>query len=256
MKRAVLVRVGIDLTSGGWIAPVNPSSGEFAYVPIPENEGKAVVPGYERTYDEFKKPCEKLGCPIPFNVTKKFTSVHLDPDFSSLTYGDIDEIGGKRHRGKPLLQLQEDDLLVFYAGLDHSRKKLRLELVYAIIGLYVIKDRPRRATDIPDIEKFRDKNAHTRRDYKKADIIVSAKPPPLSGRLEKCIPIGERKSNGHYYLNQSLFDEWGGFSHRSRLWLQRSPVLPSFDNAEKFYDWFLKELDKYDNHLVQKNNLD
>ena len=259
MKKAVLVRVGIDLTSGGWIAPVNPSSREFAYVPIPENEGKAVVPGCERTYDEFKKPCEELGCPLPSKV-KEYHNVHLDPDFSSLTYGDIDEIGGKNHRGSPLLNLQEDDLLVFYASLDPGRwKNKTLELVYAIIGLYVIGEKPTRATAIPDIDKYRDKNAHTRRDYNEADIIVSAKPAPLSGRLERCLPIGERIDD-KYWLQQCLFDEWGGFSYSrgsrvNQLYIQRSVNLPLFNNAEKFYEWFLEELDKRHIHLVQKNNL-
>lgn len=253
---ALLVRVGIDSKSGGWIAPVNPTTQEFVYVPIPENGGE-VYPEYKRTYDEFKKPCEKLGCPLPPKVIEEYTSVHLDPDFCSLTYGDIDETDGKKHRGRPLLNLQEDDLLVFYAGLDPLRVKgTKIELVYAIIGLYVIKEPPRRATNIPNIERYRDKNAHTRRDYNEADIIVSAKPPPLSGRLERCIPIGERLSNGHYYLKQCLFDEWGGFSHRNRLWLQRSPVLPTFNNAGKFYEWFKKQKQNKNIRLVARNNLE
>jgi hypothetical protein len=237
--KALLVRVGIDKKSGEWNAPVHPSTNEFVYVPIPEGEGKEVYPEYKRTYEEFKKPCEKLGSPLPPKVIEEYTSVHLDPDFCSLTYGDIDETNGKNHRGRPLLNLQEDDLLVFYAGLDPGRwKDTTIELVYAIIGLYVIKEKPRRATEIPNIDKYRDKNAHTRRDYNEADIIVSAKPAPLSGRLERCIPIGERRSNGHYYLKQCLFDEWGGFLHKNILWLQRSPTLPRFSNPEKFYKWF------------------
>lgn len=256
MRKAVLIRVGIDSTSGGWVAPVNSATMEFAYVPIPENEGK-VIPKFQISYEGFNKPCAKLSCPIPSTVTRKFNSIHLDPDFSCLTYGDIDEPNGRRHRGKPLLDLQEDDLLVFYASLDPGRwRDPNLELMYAIIGLYVIKESPRRATDMPDINKDRDKNAHTRRDFTKADIIVCAKPAPLSGRLERCIPIGKRRRNGHYYLEQSLFDKWGGFARKSGLWLQRSAVLPSFNNAEKFYQWFRKELDKRHISLKARNNLD
>ncbi len=235
--KALLVRVGIDLSveSGHWNAPVN-SENEFAYVPILQTE--EVIPEYRIGYEGFFEPCERLGK----RLDKKFASKtpHLDPDFCYLTYGDIDEPNGTKHKGRPLLDLYENDLLVFYASLDPGRwKNAKLELVYAIIGLYVIEKKPMRATDIPNIDSIRHKNAHLRRDYKKKDIIVFAKPAPLSGRLEKCIRIGECK-NGRYWLQQNLFDEWGGFLHRNRLYLQRMPVLTSFDNAEKFYKWFKK----------------
>ena len=40
-RTALLVRVGIDSSYGGWNAPVNPYSLEFAYVSIPEDNEKS-----------------------------------------------------------------------------------------------------------------------------------------------------------------------------------------------------------------------
>ncbi len=237
--KALLIRVGIDSKSGGGNAPVILDTNKFVYVPIPEE--KEVCPEYKRTYEAYFEECKKFGRPLLAKATKD-TSVHLDPDFCCLTYGDIYETDGTRHKGKPLLALQEDDLLVFYAGLDPGRgKDKQIPLVYAIIGLYVIKEEPKKAADVILMGMERGNNAHTRRRYNEADIIVTAKPEPLSGRLEKCIPIGERK-NGRYYLQQNLFNRWGGFVRSNglsfnKLYLQRS-IFFRFKNADKFYDWF------------------
>lgn len=288
MKKAVLVRVGIDQRSieksklkqvkmlgedrskyfKGWNAPVNPESWEFAYVPIPEEGPKEFYSGCDKTtYEDFKKPCEKLGVDLPSEFDNIYA--HLDPDFRYLTYGDIDEEDGKNHRGRPLRDLQEDDLLVFYAALDPGRwKDNKLELVYAIIGLFVIKEKPRRATEIPEpiIDKYRCRNAHTRLDYKRTDIIVCAKPAPLSGRLTKCIPIGKRRGKGKQYrVTEHLLGKWGGLWVKNRWgnmsevedgWIQRSPRLPYIGNPAAFSDWFQEKLYTEKIQLVQQNNLD
>ena len=107
--RALLVRVGIDLTSGGWNAPVNPHTCEFVYVPIPEE--KQVRPGYEESYEQFKIHCQKFGKNMPEQLLNKNKYAHLDPDFSKLTYGD------ENQRGKRVRKLEEDDIIAFYAGL-------------------------------------------------------------------------------------------------------------------------------------------
>src|SRR5262249_32235014 len=107
--------------------------------------------------------------------------MHLDPDFDHLTYGD------QRERAKQLsANLGGGDVLVFYASLTdvHSRA-----LVYAIIRLYVVDD-ILLATGLP-LDK-RHTNAHSRRIMQPCtqDIIVLARP-DVSGRLERCLPIGE-----------------------------------------------------------------
>ena len=47
---AILIRVGVDQTYEQWNAPVDPESGHFVYVPIPEK--RASLPGLERSYRE------------------------------------------------------------------------------------------------------------------------------------------------------------------------------------------------------------
>jgi hypothetical protein len=238
--KAYLVRVGIDLTSesGNWVAPVDPLTHRFAYVPILENETngrKPVRTGYGTTYDEFKAVCESLGKRLPQRLLKRYS--HLDPDFEYLTYGD------ENWRGKPLLGLESGDILAFYAALRPIRPFID-KLTYALIGLFIV-DRVILAEAIPEAD-WR-KNAHTRREPDATDIVVFGKE-RLSGRLERCIPIGQWR-DGAYRVTQELLHEWGGLSVRNG-WIQRSAVLPQFRAPQKFYDWFRKQKVR----LVPKNN--
>jgi hypothetical protein len=233
--KAFLVRVGIDLTakSGGWVAPVDPQTRSFAYVPIRENEAngrKLIRTGYGTTYEEFQPVCDSLAGEFPQKLLGQ--NSHLDPDFKYLTYGD------EGLRGKPLKGLESGDILAFYAAL-RPVKPFVDKLIYALIGLYVV-DRVRWADEIPEEEWH--KNAHTRRkpdDPDDKDIVVFGKE-GLSGRLERCIPIGQWRS-GAYRVTEKLLQEWGEFLNIRNGWIQRSAVLPQFPSPHKFYDWFKKQ---------------
>jgi hypothetical protein len=237
--QALLVRVGIDLTekSGAWNAPVNPDTGEFAYVPILEDEGKGkkkIRPGYETFYDQFKA-CQKLDKELHPRLHDQHA--HLDPDFECLTYGDEGD------RGKPIWGLASGDILAFYASLCPV-KPCNQKLIYALIGLYVV-DRKKPALEIPQEDWHR--NAHTRRNPDETDIVVFAKP-GLSGRLERCIPIGKFRDRAYRVTNE-LLSEWGGLSVKDG-YIQRSAILPSFCDPDKFYEWFQKQKIQ----LVTRNN--
>jgi len=267
MRKGLLVRVGIDSSkeSGSWIAPLNPITNEFAYVPIIENrEARTILP----TYEAFIKPCEQLRKKLPSALLPSATKTmhaHLDPDFERLTYGDISGIqpdGKRNYRGKPLLQLEEDDLLVFYASLDprNTSGYENKPLTYAIIGIFILDSKPQRAVDIFPNRCPDSRNAHTRVTYNDADIIARGKP-GLSGRLSHCIPIGGLVSVGQkgvmrYFLESSLYKGWGGFSFgcKQSLYLQRSGALPSFQDADSFYSWFTQESQKRDIEVQRKNN--
>ncbi len=207
--KVILVRVGIDSgeKSGGWNAPVN-SNNEFAYVPILEDEGrgkgirkkKPFRPGYKTTYKEFKTQCEKFG--EEHELTPKSDCCHLDPDFRYLTYGD------EGRKGKQLenLKLVKNDILAFYAGLKPPNAGPG-KLVQALIGLYRLADTPKKALCISHPDWC--KNAHTRREPEKDDIVFSGMP-NVSGRLERCIPIGEyNASKRGYYLARDIQEKWG-----------------------------------------------
>jgi hypothetical protein len=152
--------------------------------------------------------------------------MHLDPDFSQLTYGD----GGERAK-QIRSKLSAGDLIVFYGGLCDPRHGRRL--VYAIIGLYVV-DEIVSAASVPRLRWH--ENAHTRRAAPdEGEIVVRARP-GVSGRLEQCLPIGGFRERA-YRVRPHLLTEWGGLSVRNG-YLQRSARLPEFNDARRFYRWF------------------
>lgn len=260
MKKAVLVRVGIDSTkeSGKWNAPVNPDTWEFAYVPVLEDEGrgkgvikkKPIRAGYEITYEQFKKPYENLGRVLKSELLEEGKFAHLDPDFRYLTYGDAGNKGAHLKN----LYLEEDDILAFYAALappDVERKTGKL--IYALIGLYRLKGPGVLAKDI--IQENWYENAHTRREPNDDDkdiVFHGKRDEGVSGRLERCIPIGEYRSIRYYpryYLESEIQNKWG---EPRPIYIQRG----SHDlcDPDKFYEWFQEQKQKLGIRLVKENN--
>jgi hypothetical protein len=233
---ALLCRVGADQSSGGgrWNGLVDMQSGKFVYAAIPET--RPVRVGMEKPYSVLVPLIAAFGRTLPQHLHA--LHMHLDPDFVYLTYGDQGE------RAKQLkANLGCGDLLVFYAGLADVRAKA---LVYAIIGLYVIED-IRLATELPQIE--RRTNAHTRRELQSGaqDLVVRGRP-GVSGRLERCLPIGDYRDKA-YRVWPNLLEEWGGLSVKDG-YLQRSARLPRFLDPERFQYWFKSKKAV----LLQNNN--
>lgn len=223
--RALLVRVGADQSEGGgyWNGPVDPVTHEFTYVAIPETQ--RLHRGLNKPYAAVGPTLTKLGLSLPRHLASG--DMHLDPDFDHLTYGDQGE-RAKQIRNK----LSSGDLLVFYASFQSI--SVGGGLVYALIGLYVIEEIvPARAVAI----SRRDENAHTRRvlSVSATDIVVRARQ-GVSGRLQRCVPVGDFRGRA-YRVWPHLQKTWGGLSVKDG-YLQRSARLPEFQNAAKFYDWF------------------
>lgn len=241
--QAILVRVGVDHSYGQWNAPADPASGQFVYVPIPEKVGTGFHPGCERPYATIVPAIEafaqETGIPImlPDHLAKR--SMHLDPDFEHLTYGDV----GSR-RGSHIRNLKEDDVLVFYAGLKPCRP-CEHKLIYAIIGLLVADE----IVDAATVTKHRrDENAHTRKlKLGDTDIVVRGKP-GVSGRLERLIPIGDYRDRA-YRVRKDLLKAWGGMSVNDG-YIQRSARPPRFIKSERFMNWFQKQHPQ----LIEMNN--
>jgi hypothetical protein len=221
---AVLVRVGADLSKGGgsWNGPVDGQSGKFAYVAIPER--REVHAGMEKPYSALYRVLSTFSANLPAHLRPHH--MHLDPDFDHLSYGDQGE------RAKQLHNLDRGDMIVFYSGLADVRGGPRL--VYAIIGLFVVAEIIL-ATSVPAFA--RDTNAHSRRILSEAaqDLIVRGRP-RVSGRLERCFPIGEWRDRA-YRVRRDLLEAWGGLSVKDG-YLQRSARLPQFLEEEKFQRWF------------------
>lgn len=230
----LLVRVGIDATDGGWNAPVRLATGEFAYVTITET--KPLRAGLARKFDEFAPVVARFGERLPSHLLGRPT--HLDPDFAHLTYGDQ---GRRAQRIRSLLA--PGDLLAFFASLRPVDGPAR-PLVYALIGLYVIAEIVP-ANSVPP-QRWAE-NAHTRRVPGETDLVVRAQP-GVSGRLRRCLPIGEQRE-GAYRVRRDLLEAWGGLDVNNG-YIQRSGWLPAFLDAARFYRWFQRHKGK----LLAENN--
>jgi hypothetical protein len=231
----LLVRVGVDHSSGSWNGPVDTTSRKFVYVAI--QESSPVHPGYEKPYAALSPTLVQFGAELPPHL--RACHMHLDPDFEHLTYGDQGE------RAKQLRNnLDPGDLVVFYAGL--ADKSGAAGLVYALIGLFVV-ERIVLAVEMPD--KDRDRNAHSRRILARdaEDVIVCAQI-SKSGRLDRCLPIGEFRDRA-YRVKRDILEAWGGLSVKDG-YIQRSARLPRFLDAPRFLRW----LERQDASLIAVNN--
>lgn len=243
--RAILVRIGADGTDGGgnWLAPVDPDSCRFAYIPIPEKT-IAFHPRCERRFDEVADPLmgflSEYRAPAGYwrrrMDAKRGQPMHLDPDYEHLTYGDSGEV-----RGRDLREFKRDDLIVFYSGLKPIRASD--ELVYAMVGLYIVEEIVL-ASSVEDSR--RGENAHTRKANRAAgDIVVRARL-GVSGRCERCIPIGEKRGLSNYYLRPDVEAAWGGLvkadgSPRKSSWLNMSGSMPLLGDAAGFARWWASQ---------------
>jgi hypothetical protein len=108
--KALLVRVGADQSEWGghWNGPVDSTTHEFVYVSIPDDG--PFHPGLATPYSALKAHLGGKWPSLPSHLAGR--EMHLDPDFSNLTYGDQ----GQRAR-QIQTKLGPGDLLVFYAGL-------------------------------------------------------------------------------------------------------------------------------------------
>ena len=124
----VLLRVGIDTGCGGIHSPLF-SDGSFEFIPIPDRGARD-----ERTYGN---TIGRSGHPLLRYFPKyrrkaaATQSMHVDPEFSTFTYGDPTP----PKRG--LKRLQPGDLLVFYAGMQGW--ECTIEPALYIIGYFDIE---------------------------------------------------------------------------------------------------------------------
>lgn len=109
MRKAVLLRVGIDSGSGGIQGPLF-EDGSFEYICIPDNK-RVSVHKYGTCIGRNELPHSAY---FPVGQREKVAQqhVHLDPEFETFTYGD--PTAPKRS----LRNLKTGDYLIFYAGLQ------------------------------------------------------------------------------------------------------------------------------------------
>lgn len=234
MATGLLVRVGIDSTSGGWNAPCCERSFRFCYVPI------GISPLTEH-YDPAYQPYEQVvrafvpeDAPHCIHWPRRLPREgHFDPDFRHLTYGDENRKAGRIWK---VFKEQEGDskFIVFYAGLRSIQTG---NLCYSIIGFYTVKC-ILRGTDVQRADWHR--NYHTRNGgcNDEGTVIVFADK-SRSGRLCKHICIGSWRS-GAYRVKENLLEQWGGLDVHDG-YIQRSAFLPRFCDGDRFLRWFYRQ---------------
>lgn len=137
---------------------------------------------------------------------------------------------------------KEDDILIFYSSYQSIYTSK--ELIYALMGMLVVKT----IKCVGDITKDFDENAHTRNLYRDdTDIVVKGKS-NVSGRFDKCIPIGEYRNNS-YRVKRNILEELGDLEVNDG-WIQRSANSPMFKHPEKFLSWLNNKKLK----LISANN--
>lgn len=251
---AFLVRVGVDSSYGGWNAPVDPRSGSFVYVPVPENDNTEMRKGLTQSFSAIYPQVEDFFQNYSSSVHElyKFKNqlygkiMHLDPDFQHLSYGDREYTEGssgmtKKVRGLSLLKVQPGDVLAFYAGLRSVMAPF--DLVYALIGIITVKNMVYADTVSPSQWN---ENAHTRRVPKHRDFIFFGET-GTSGRLSQCIPIGHWESKA-YRVDKTIHEAWGGLMVKDRFIQRGSPFQLSKPGL--FQDW----LQRQGLSLLQTNN--
>ena len=118
--------MGIDKGCGGCLSPLF-EDGTFEFIPIPEDEETSET----KIYANMKG---RTGCQIRDFVPKRIWRFHphIDPEFATFTYGDPTKI--KRCQ---ISQLNPDDLLIFYAGLQPEKGKTKPRLF--VVGYFNVK---------------------------------------------------------------------------------------------------------------------
>ncbi len=213
-----LLRVGIDSGSGGMDGPLF-ADGTFEFVPIPDSTGLD-----ERTYGTYRgrtgHPLSDF-FPTARQAVVRSQSMHLDPEFTSFTYGNpTSPKAGLRH-------LAAGDLLVFYAGLRGYGCDMPQGLY--LIGYFEVAFAGL-ARDLTEeqIRACRD-NFHVRHEsvfLNQRDRLVLVKGGSGSRLLTKAVKISvmgrDRAGKPLKVLSPEMQQIFGGFN--GKLSFQRSPT--------------------------------
>lgn len=215
--KVVLLRVGVDSGSGGMQGPLF-ADGSFELIPIPDTQGVGLTYG---------AVCGTKGVPLSeyFPPSRRAemrqSAMHLDPEFTTFTYGDPTKPKSS------LRQLNKGDLLVFYAGLegwDHSSAP-----ALYIVGYFIVEWAGCAGEQLDaDVMKHCGQNFHVMHEVvyqKQRERLVLVRGGSGSRLLSKahCISTMGRDSAGHLLKvlsadAQKIFGDFGG-----RISLQRSP---------------------------------
>ncbi|GAA0225832.1 hypothetical protein ACFFQF_10525 [Haladaptatus pallidirubidus] len=198
MPRAVAINVAANTNQPGVRGPVF-SDGSFEYVPIPEPEPTSRdVPTYA-----------DLGLSVELPNGADELPVHLDPEFAEYpcceryTYGDPFGV-----KARPLLELDEDDYVFFYATLSTAEESERRvgeskhewiapDWGAYIIGQFRLAREPISGAEFAELgegtqEVFAN-NAHLKREAFDAEVLLEGSKNG-SGLYETAVPMSSSEA--------------------------------------------------------------
>jgi hypothetical protein len=185
--KGMLLRVGIDKSSDGVLSPIF-QDGSFEYIPLSEKDEGSTE---KRTYHDLEGTKGKsLSSYLPPRVAQR--KVHLDPEFTTFTYGDVGR------KANYLLKLNPGDLLVFYMGLTPNSRSEYPEALY-ITGYITVKEvldfKNIPLLHVKRIEEKYSNNSHLKRQSDKTSLVLVVGSPEKSKLLDKAILISAKKLN-------------------------------------------------------------
>lgn len=170
MPRAVAINVAANTNQPGVRGPIFPN-GRFEYLPIPESEPTArPVPTYA-----------DLDVSVELPDGTEDSPVHLDPEFADYpcceryTYGDPFDV-----KARPLLELERDDYVLFYATLstvgEPNRQWISPEWGTYVIGQFRLARDPISGAAFADLSAetrtIFENNAHLKREEFDAKVLL------------------------------------------------------------------------------------
>jgi hypothetical protein len=187
IMKAMLLRVGIDKGCGGALAPIF-EDGSFEYIPIPETHPET------KENQTFNNTRGRKNINFSHYLPQKIHDqpLHYDPEFETYTYGDATS------KRKSLLKLDQEDLLVFYAGLTPYHNDKYTEALY-IIGYFTVT----RVIDFNALTEEEKKtyskkysnNAHLKLNNALKNLVIITGDKTRSKLVDKAILISEHKLN-------------------------------------------------------------
>lgn len=229
----VLLRVGIDMGSGGILGPMLMDR-SFEFIPIPDGWRLD-----ERTYGNTMGMHGRVLTeyfPLGMRERARCQPMHVDPEFDTFTYGDP-----TRPKAR-LRELTGGDLLMFYAGLQGYECK-RPPALY-IVGYFEVAVAGLATQFGGDtVMALFGANFHVRHPKVFADQqdrLVLVKGTPASRLLEHAVKISEdgmdRSGWRIHVLSREMRAVFGDFD--GHICIQRSPprwvAPPYIDRAAAF----------------------
>jgi len=231
--KGLLLRVGIDMGSGGCLAPIF-RDGSFEYIPIPEIRSTSESKVYANMDGITGRP---LGDFVPEKI--RYSHPHHDPEFNTFTYGDPTK--NKRTR---LSELSLGDLLIFYAGLRPNGWEGKPRLF--VIGYFDVEEvydfKKIQKSDYDSMFKKVPNNAHSKRyfrlkelnvDYSDDSLVIVKGKSKSSKLFTRALPIGDYSAKMRKDL-ESIFGYKGSLQRAVGHRIKE-------ENVHKVKEWLEKE---------------